>query len=197
MRTKHTLLLASGSILFTALVAFAGQHGRGGYETPDYQTSVSEGAFEVRDYPSMVVATSAMPQSKGERNSAFMTLFGYISGKNDAGEKIAMTSPVFTTKQKQGQAMSFVVPTDVAKRGAPEATDPNVTITTRPAGRFATYRYSGRWTEVKTRKAREALLEWTRDKGYETLGSVEIANYDPPFTPPFLRRNEVLVRIKE
>ena len=92
--------------------------------------------------------------------------------------------------------MSFVVPADVAKRGAPAADHPNVTITKRPAGRFAVYRYSGRWTEAKSRKAREALLEWTGKRGYRTTGSVETANYDPPFTPPFLRRNEVLVRIR-
>ena len=190
------LSIISISGLFLGGVAlYADQAGRGKYETPDYEVVKNDGAFEVRDYPTITVVSAPMAKVDGNRNSAFMNLFGYISGKNEDAQKISMTSPVISTNVDGKKAMSFVVPADVAKAGAPDANNPDIAITKRQAGRFAVYRYSGRWTTKKEAAARAKLMAWIGEEGLKVTGTVEKANYDPPFTLPAFRRNEVLVRI--
>lgn len=174
-----------------------GPFGRGNYETPKYQTVVSDGSFEVRDYPEVVVATAPMGEARAKQNSAFRSLFGYISGENERDQKIAMTTPVFGSMKGEARKMSFVVPAEVVAKGVPSAKDPEVKIATRTAGRFAVYRYSGRWTPAKEEDARKKLQAWMQGKKLKSKGEFEKANYDPPFTPPPLRRNEVLIRLAD
>lgn len=178
--------------LYLAPLATAG---RDDYETPDYEVVESDGAFEVRDYPAMVVASAPMKSGDAKGNSAFMELFGYISGKNEAQQKIAMTTPVINSTEQGKQAMSFVVPKEVAKAGAPDANNGEIEIAERKGGRFAVYRYSGRWTEKNQAAATEKLMAWVKEQGLSVKGSVERASYDPPFTLPAFRRNEVMLRV--
>ena len=187
--------------LFTSAAAIAGVaelFSRGGYESPSYEVVRADGDFEIRKYPELVVATAPMSTGgKSGSNSAFRKLFNYISGENANQEKIAMTTPVFSTpKGKSGGVMSFVVPAEVAAAGAPKAGDESVKVSKRPAGTFAVYRYSGRWTTEREEKAKGRLQAWLKEEGIKARGTFEKANYDPPFTPGFLRRNEVLVRIR-
>ncbi len=196
MNTNLLTILAGGGILIAGIASYAGASSRDKYETPDYKVVMKDGAFEVRDYPEVVVASAPMKKEGGSRNSAFMGLFRYISGQNEAAQKISMTSPVISSMEEQDNTMSFVVPTEVAKAGAPQATDREIRIAKRDGGRFATYRYNGRWTEANETAARTKLMGWIKEQGLQMTGPVEKANYDPPFTLPALRRNEVLVRIK-
>ena len=196
---KLTRILIVGFLLSGAAIAGAAElFGRGKYETPDYKVVRADGDFEIRSYPELVVVTAPMGVSgKESSNSAFRMLFQYISGKNAASEKIAMTTPVFSSPRgSKGGKMSFVVPADVAKGGAPKANDESVKVSKRAPGTFAVYRYSGRWTKAREDKAQKKLQEWMKDQGIRGSGSFEKANYDPPFTPGFLRRNEVMIRIK-
>ncbi|YCM42486.1 heme-binding protein [Verrucomicrobiaceae bacterium 227] len=198
MKTKFALAITVGaSLLCSALSSCANPLGRGGYESAPYTAVKTDGAFEIRDYPEIVVATTTMAGEKGNQNSGFMSLFKYISGKNETKQKISMTTPVFSKTDGERQEMSFVVPKEVAQTGAPKADNENVTVTKRKAGRFAVYRYSGRWTEARDKKARETLAEWTKTQKLTLTSVMEKASYDPPFTPPFMRRNEILVRIKK
>ena len=198
MKTKITIALAiGGTLLLTALSSCAGPLGRSGYESAPYTTVKKDGAFEIRDYPEIVVATTIMADGKNKQNSGFMNLFRYISGKNEAEQKIAMTTPVFSKTGGDHQEMSFVLPDDVAKNGAPKANNDNVTVTKREAGRFVVYRYSGRWTEANDKKAREKLTKWAKEQELTLTSVMEKASYDPPFTPPFMRRNEILARINK
>ncbi len=184
-----------GALSLLSVASCASAIGRGKYESPKYTTVVSDGAFEVRDYPEVVVVSAPMKGARSNQNSAFMTLFRYISGDNENGRKIAMTTPVFGTLEEEGRKMSFVVPSEVVEEGVPAAMNQQVVISKRQAGRFAVYRYSGRWSEARERQGREKLQAWMDGRGYSATGSFEKASYDPPFTPPPLRRNEVLVRI--
>ena len=106
-----------------------------------------------------------------------------------------MTTPVFSTSGGDLQEMSFVLPEEVAKDGAPKANNQNIAVTKRQAGRFAVYRYSGRWTEARDKEARETLAKWVKEQELTLKSVMEKASYDPPFTPPFMRRNEIMVRI--
>ncbi|MDA7649762.1 heme-binding protein, partial [bacterium] len=151
--------------------------------------------FEIREYPEIVVATATMKNGNNNQNSGFMSLFRYISGKNEADQKIAMTTPVFSRTGGDLQEMSFVLPEKVAEDGAPKANNNNIAVNKREAGRFAVYRYSGRWTEDRDKKARQTLAKWIGKQKLTLTSVMEKASYDPPFTPPFMRRNEILVRI--
>jgi hypothetical protein len=195
MKKRIFALAALAVVCGSSLALSAELFSREKYESASYKVVKNEGAFEIRKYPELVVVSA--PMSKGsEKNNAFRSLFQYISGKNEAGKKIAMTTPVFTTPKAEGAGvMSFVVPAEVAKAGAPKANSEAVEVAKRAAGKFAVYRYSGRWTKAREAEAQKRLEAWIKKEGLEAVGSVEKANYDPPFTPGFLRRNEALVRI--
>ena len=94
--------------------------------------------------------------------------------------------------------MSFVMPSEVAHRGTPAATIPSVEIETRRGGQFAVYRFSGSWRGDRLEGARIRLRKWVEAQGLSpTSEPSSLAGYDPPFTPTFLRRNEVLIRLTD
>ncbi len=118
MKIKFPIVLSiGGALLLTVLFSCSGPLGRGGYESAPYKTISSDGAFEIREYPEIVVATATMKNGNNNQNSGFMSLFRYISGKNEAEQKIAMTTPVFSKTGGDLQEMSFVLPEKVAKDG--------------------------------------------------------------------------------
>jgi hypothetical protein len=162
------------------------------YESPDYKTISSDGSFEIRDYPSLTLASTPM-QKRGEDGS-FMKLFRFIEGRNDRSEKISMTTPVLMTGAQSG-TMSFVVPKAVAEKGAPAPSNPDVTIQMVPAARYATYRFSGSGNSSASEAAAKKLLAWADSKKLSVSGTPLFAYYNPPWTPWFMRRNEVLIRI--
>jgi effector-binding domain-containing protein len=162
------------------------------YESPDYKVVSSEGSYEIRDYPAMTLVSTRM-QNRSEDGS-FMRLFGFISGSNDRGEKIAMTTPVLMSGENSG-TMSFIVPKDVAAKGTPAPASPEVSLGSLPTARYAAYRYSG-WVNPKREKvAAKKLLDWASARNLEVKGAPLFAYYNPPWTPWFLRRNEVLIPI--
>ena len=197
MRISRPIFVGVALAAGLVCVASAKLFDRDKYETASYEVTETDGDFELRTYPELVVAESVMDEGDSDRNSAFRKLFSYISGKNATGEKIKMTTPVFMTPKKgvEKKTMAFVVPAKVAEAGAPTATDEKVTVAKRAAGKFAVYRYSGRWTEEREEKSRERLKTWMKEKGLVAKGEFETAAYDSPFTPGFLRRNEILVRV--
>lgn len=166
---------------------------RVGYETAAYQTTRSHDRFEIREYPALGLVSTPMAtgQQEADRGS-FMRLFDYISGENEGTEKIAMTTPVFM----DDDTMSFVLPEDVAEQGAPGGTNPGVSIGNFTPGRYAVYRIPGGRSDRNVESAKEALANWVEGNGLQGEGDYLIAGYDPPFIPPFLQRNEVLIRLK-
>jgi hypothetical protein len=198
-RMKRTMIYIAGflgvALVGTAAVAMAT---RAGYESAEYKVIESDGSFEVREYPDlMLVATDSKMDSQG-RDGSFMRLFQYISGANEAEQKIAMTTPVFMEGEigKSNVSMGFVMPKEVAAEGAPDPKAEGVKLRERKGGRFAVVRFSGK-LESNLAKAKETeLREWMKSRGLEGEESAEAAGYDPPFTPAALRRNEILIRLK-
>lgn len=158
-------------------------------ETPDYQVLTQDGKFEIREYPALSVVRTAAGDGD------FMRLFRYISGGNEAEQKIAMTAPVLMQHQGEKTGMSFIVPRDVADDTVPAPKDAAVTMDTLPAGRFAVYRFSGGRNEPNEQQALEKLRAWTAQRQLEVTGDPLFGYYDPPWIPTFLRRNEVMLRI--
>jgi len=93
-------------------LALAGcQHTRAGYESAPYKVVRSDGKFELRDYPALtVVETPMAADSRDGGDGSFMRLFRFITGGNEARQKIAMTTPVFMSGSESNATMAFVIP---------------------------------------------------------------------------------------
>ena len=166
-------------------------------EQPEYKVISSDGAFEVRDYDEYWVAECRVENVSdlGVASSrAFGRLFNYISGDNSSSQKIAMTAPVKQIPSERGWLVSFVVPRDVSLGEIPVPTNSTISIRKIESGRYGVLRYSGSWIQKFESKSAELLATCDRLK-LKTTGSVSSAVYNPPYMPPFLRRNEVLVRL--
>ena len=126
-----------------------------------------------------------------------MRLFRYIDQGNSKTEKIAMTTPVFTQKHEGNETMAFVLPFSMSSNDVPEPLDENVQVRTMPTGLYAVYRYSGKRVDGGSNKAKRELKDWILNNGYEQLSEPINAYYDTPWTPPFLRRNELLIQVNK
>lgn len=171
---------------------------RAEYESADYEVIETDGTFEIREYPDLMLAsTDAAIDSQG-RDGSFMRLFQYISGSNEAKQSISMTTPVFMHGDidMAHVSMGFVMPKSVAEKGIPKPKNDGVKIRERKGGRFAVIRFAGRLDWKLAKENEETLRKWIASHGIEADAVAETAGYDPPFTPGFLRRNEVLIRLK-
>ncbi len=167
---------------------------RAATETPDYQVIRTEGKFEVRDYPELRLATTTMPT--GEMNSGFGQLFRFITGNNQSAEKIAMTTPVLIDTADEKRTMSFIMPKLTIENGLPKPSGENITLGQIAPTRFAVLRFSGGRSVENEKKATAQLSQWLLSQKITAKGSPLFAYYDPPWTPTFMRRNEVLIRIQ-
>lgn len=117
-------------------------------------------------------------------------------------ERIAMTAPV-TVQRQDGAApgqpgrwrVQFTMPREWTLATLPRPNDPSVVLRELPATRQAVLGFTGLAGEAAVREATDALLAWVAARGLEPLGAAQLARYDPPWTLPFLRRNEVMVAV--
>lgn len=170
---------------------------RVGYETARYETLVADGSFELRRYERLRVVTTAI-EDDGQ-DGGFGRLFRYISGRNAMEEKIDMTTPVFMPGGSEGKAeeMQFVIPERVASSGAPQPVDENVRLGRMEGGIYAVIRFKGKAKVEQRRDRLDELRAILASKELESEGEPIYAGYDPPWTPGPLRRNEVLLRVKQ
>lgn len=173
---------------------------------------MQEDHIELRDYsPSILAQNVVAGDFEGASSRAFRTLFRYIDGENQArdkiamtapvsqeraSEKIAMTAPVSQQASGEGWVVSFMMPASYTIETIPQPLDPNVSIRLVPAWRAAAIRYSGRWTDENYQRHLGELLEWMEDQDIEASGAPVWARYNAPFTPWFLRRNEILIPVE-
>jgi hypothetical protein len=180
---------------------------------PEYTVVLSDGEFEIRDYPELVVARTVVEADYDESGSvAFRRLGGYIFGDNrkeqdiemtapvlrePEGEEIAMTAPVLQEGSGKRWVMAFVMPAEHRLDSLPVPDDPNVELDVVPPRRVAAVRYSGTTSEEKIGHHAARLSSWLVSRGYEADSSPRSARYDPPWTLPFLRRNEVHIDVRK
>ena len=200
-------------MLLIPLLALVAGESAMAYEQPKYEVVRSTSDFELRQYASYAVAeTIASGDFDDARNAAFLRLFDYISGNNrakqkiemsipvisrPAGEKIEMTVPVMTrTVDGTGTLMHFVLPSRFGASTAPEPVDSNIRIRDVGGQLVAARRYSGRTTENNYRDNERKLLDALSNQRLVPTEVPRFAVYNGPFTPWFLRRNEVLVPVE-
>lgn len=177
---------------------------RGTYEEPRYAVVERlDRGVEIRAYEGRVaVETDARGQQDGE---AFGRLFRYITGANGGGQRIAMTTPVesegrliaMTVPVEQGTrgTMRFYLPRAVVEAGAPEPSEPGVRLVRIPPERLAVLRFSGTASPAARDEQSRILAMVVEAAGRKPADRPFFMGYDPPFSVPFLRRNEVAVRL--
>lgn len=127
-----------------------------------------------------------------------------------ASQKIAMTAPVAmeplaspalgALPAMQGATqwrMHFVMPSQYTLASLPKPNNPAVRLREVPAKTWAVLSYSGFNTEARIQRKTDELVAWLADQTIKTLGSPQLARYDPPWTLPMFRRNEIMLEIKQ
>lgn len=163
-------------------------------EEPAFEVVAEHGKIEVRRYPATIQAITPMPESNGSDNG-FRRLAGFIFGGNSTGESIAMTAPVQRNLTGEVKRMTFYMPSTYDMQSLPTPQDPNVTLREVPAQTVAVVRFSGRATEKRVSQERDALEQGLREEGIAWQGDWLLNQYNPPWTPPFMRRNEIWVEV--
>lgn len=177
---------------------------------PEFTQISKEAPFEIREYPELVLVKTSMTT---EEDDAFMRLFRYISGANEGEREIAMTAPVLenptgteiamTAPVLQNSAlgepteMAFILTADFTADTAPIPTDPAVKLGVIPSRRVAVVTFNGRANAEDFADNRDKLQAWMKAGGLTAAGPAELAQYNPPWTVPALRRNEVLIPLAE
>ena len=173
-------------------------------EEPPYALIEEEGAFEVRRYEDVLIAETVVEVTDYDESGSvgFGRLGGFIFGDNVAPDseesrKVSMTAPVIQERSDDRWVMRFVRPEEHSEETLPRPTDPAVTIRRQPGRVIATVRYTGLVSEETIREKSDELLRWLGKKGWESASSPRSARYDPPWTIPFLRRNEIMIDVRK
>jgi hypothetical protein len=182
-------------LLVAAALVLAGcKVTRAGYESAAYTVVRSSGKFQVRDYPALTVVETPMAATGNGGDGSFNRLFRFITGGNDTQQKIAMTTPVFMSGSGTNASMAFVMPAKLKPRDVPKPKDEQLRVRESEGGRFAVLRYSGRRNADNEAESLQRLRAWMNTEGLKELSPPIYGYFDPPWTPAFLRRNEVMVR---
>ena len=179
---------------------------------PAYRVASVNDGYEVREYSGYIVLETAVSGSGKEGlNEGFRRLFAYITGENEGKAKLAMTAPVLSGEPEKipmtapvlqepgtagGQGVSFIAPAEYTVETLPAPKDPRIRIRPVPPFTAAVLRYGG-WTDPETieRKTRELESLLSRD-GRTPVPPYLSAQYNPPWTVPPVRRNEIIVPIR-
>jgi hypothetical protein len=185
---------------------------------PNWTSIRKDGDIEIRSYDPMIVAEVV---TKGERydaiNAGFRILAGYIFGGNQGqkklamtapviqqpqsedGEKLAMTAPVIqqTTDKKDEWKVGFVMPAEYTIDTLPTPNDKQIKFVTVPAHQKAVIRFTGFNSDKNLKEHSDLLESWIIKNDIKTVGKPVYAFYNPPWTPFFLKRNEILLDIKD
>jgi hypothetical protein len=180
-------------------------------ENPKYEVIAVDGDKEIRSYaPYIVAKTTIKGDFKNAQSAAFRVLAGYIFGANEKkqsitmtapvvqskaekGEKLDMTAPVVQSKSDDGWQMAFMMPSKYKLEDLPTPNDKRIQFEKVPAKIMGAIRYSGRGLEATNAEKANELKSWLVANGqYEITSEPQYAGFDPPWTLPLFRKNEML-----
>jgi len=180
-------------------------------EEAKFRTIQKDGPFELRQYEKYLLAETIIAGDMEDASSrAFRRLFNYISGENRsqskvamtapvsqqaAGQKISMTTPVSQEPMEDAWGISFMIPNTFTEETVPIPNDDRVKIRVVPGRQMATIQYSGRWSRAQFMKNKHKLEEWIQSEGLIVTGEAIWARFNAPYTPWFMRRNEVQIPV--
>lgn len=206
----HLLVLFSALSLYAPLNVMA-------TEEPKYELIEKSGDFELRQYHPMLIAEVLVEGNMDQASSkGFRLIADYIFGNNvtktgDSGkikmtapvtiepksEKISMTVPVTLENISDKWRVTFVMPSKYTLNTIPSPNNKRVILREIPARQVAILRFSGFANETNTAENTQDLLKWMDKRDLIPIGSTELARYNPPWTLPFLRRNEIIAEYKK
>ena len=205
--------LALGVLLLSTLALSLLPQSGHAIEEPEFQIVRSLPDIEVRQYAAYTVAEILVAGPQGDAgNQAFPILAGYIFGKNKGERRFAMTAPVTQaavpvklemtapvtqTATPAGFLVQFVLPKGVTVANAPEPLDARVQLREVPPTQVAVIRYSGFWSESNDSEHLSKLQTALRSAGLTWAGEPVYSRYNAPFTPWFMRRNEIWLQLAE
>jgi len=211
LRQPFRPTLGFGAILLSVIATTTFSMPSHATEEPEYQIVRSLADIEVRQYAAYTVAEVVVAGPAGDAgNQAFPILAGYIFGKNKGERKLAMTAPVTQaavpmklamtapvtqTAAPGGFVVQFVLPKGVTVASAPEPLDPRVQLREVAPSQVAVIRYSGFWSASNYQEHLAKLQAALRSADLAWTGEPVYSRYNPPFTPWFLRRNEIWLHL--
>lgn len=185
-------------------------------EEPKYTVLEKAPPFELRAYAPMILAQVQVEGDLDEASAqGFRLIAAYIFGQNQVNEKVAMTAPVTVEEQpvknqkiamtapvnieKEGGAwtVSFVMPSEYSLETLPKPLNSRVILKPIPATKKAVISFSGFYDSDKVGQKTKVLEEWISSKNLQPIGIPTFARYNPPWTLPFMRRNEVLIEVRD
>lgn len=170
---------------------------RHGTKEPDYSVEKLSRDVEIRRYGARVAAeTTVTAGEEAARNAGFRRLARYIFGGNRVHEKIAMTAPV--AQEAAGErrwVIRFFMPADKTLESLPEPDDGDVRLVAVPPEMVAVHRFTGSRSRRAIAAHTAELMTTLRETGFEAVDTPEAWFYDPPWTVPALRRNEIAVPV--
>ena len=184
-------------------------------EEPAYVSIEKKDAFEIREYqPKLIAQVLVNGTFDSASSKGFRLLADFIFGNNktnegakkiemtapvvsrDASEKIEMTAPVLSEEVEKGWYISFNMPKQYSKETLPIPNNSEVKIIEMPAEKYAVITFSGLVREKKYAEMLNLLNLEMKNRNLEPKGPVILARYNPPWTLPFLRRNELMFRFE-
>ena len=147
--------------------------------------------IEIRRYAPRVMAVTRM---QGNGDDGFRVLAGYIFGGNATEQKIAMTAPVQQSMAGEAE-MAFMMPAEYALEDLPTPDDERVGFEEAPAYTAAVIQFSGWASADKADEHWQRLRQFLIAEEIDIAGEPTLNQYNPPWTLPFLRRNEIIVPV--
>ncbi len=205
--------------LLALLVGFLGMESAMAIEEPKYEVRTSQAPFELRHYaPTLIAQTLVEGDMDEASNKGFRLIADFIFGNNLAADseqaaKIAMTAPVTVEPQSSKIAMTapvtiepqsgsvqqwrihFVMPSQYTLANIPKPKNSAVTLHELPSKYFVVHRYSGFNTVARVQEKTDETLAWAKQQSLKVVGTPQLSRYDPPWTLPMFRRNEIMVEV--
>ena len=203
MKTSYLLyifILISNSIMAT--------------DEPDFNLILKEDKFEIREYASKIIAQVEVFGDFDDASSkGFKILADYIFGNNTSTDgnsriemtapvemeplpqKINMTKPVLTEGSDNNWIVSFIMPNEFTLATLPKPNNKSIKILSLPKEKYAVIVFSGLVRESSYLEKEKLLSQFIEEKKLKTSGEIKIARYNPPWTLPFFRRNELMIKV--
>ncbi len=205
--------------LLALLIGFFEMGSAMAIEEPRYEVSISQAPFELRHYaPILIAQTIVEGDMDAASNKGFRLIADFIFGNNlavdsEQAAKIAMTAPVTVEPQSSKIAMTapvtiepqlgstqqwrvhFVMPRQYTLTNIPKPKNSAVTLHELPSKYFVVHRYSGFNTVARVQEKTDEALAWAKQQSLKVVGTPQLARYDPPWTLPMFRRNEIMVEV--
>lgn len=194
-------------------------------EEPHYSVLYKQDNFEVREYPPMLIAKTIIKGDMSEASrKGFQIIADYIFGNNQSSNteettKISMTAPVSISPDviqsihtpvtikptliaehfdnAQIWQVSFVMPSEYNLQTIPKPNNPSIQLIELPTRYLVINRYSGLNTNEKITAKIDELSKWAHEHAFVVIGEAQLARYNPPWTLPMFRRNEIFIEINK